>query len=82
MSRSVVAPVWIRLRETGRYRRPGQGPRRSTTARQDRYLRNMARRNRRPTASTLQQATNVRISDRTVHAVHMHESGLRSRRPA
>ncbi len=40
VGRSVVARLWMRFQETGRYRpRPGQRRGRATTARQDRYLR-------------------------------------------
>ncbi len=39
VSRSVVARVWIRFQETGKYRRrPGKGRGRAKTAHHDRYL--------------------------------------------
>ena len=47
VSRSVIARLWRRYQENGEYsRRKGQGRVRITTHREDRYLRNLALRNR------------------------------------
>ena len=86
VSPSVIARLWNRYQTTGGYgRRPGQGRRRCTTPRQDRYLRNMAVRNRQETARGLQidfrEATGVRVSDQTIRN-RLHEDNMRSRRPA
>lgn len=85
VSPSVVHRLWTRYRETGLYRRrPGQGRKRKTTANQDRYIRQLAMRNRQATARRLQNdfstATHVRVSDQTVRN-RLHESGLHSRIP-
>lgn len=85
ISQSVVSRLWNRFQITGRYvRRPGQGRVRCTTARQDRYIRQMALRHRQETARGLQmdfqQATGVRISDQTVRN-RLHDDNLHSRRP-
>ena len=86
VSVSVVSRLWSRFRETGLCsRRPGQGRQRATTQQEDRYLQQMARRNRYSTAPGLRndfvEATNVRISESTVRN-RLHEGGLRSRIPA
>ena len=85
VSPSTVSRLWTRFRETGLYtRRPGQGRRRLTTPRQDRYLRVRVGRHRRSTAQDLQEdlrrATGVRVSDQTVRN-RLHGAGLRARRP-
>lgn len=86
VSQSVVSRAWNRYVATGGYnRRPGQGRLRCTTARQDRYIRQMAVRRRQSTARALQidfqQASGRRISDQTVRN-RLHEDNLQSRRPA
>lgn len=86
VSRSVVSRLWRRYQETGEFtRRPGQGRHRSTTPRQDRYLRTLALRNRQCTATGIEidfrQATGVRVSTQTVRN-RLHEDGLNARRPA
>lgn len=85
VSPSVVHRLWTRYRETGLYRRrTGQGRKRKTTANQDRYIRQLAMRNRQSTARSLQndfsRATHVRVSDQTVRN-RLHEGGLHSRIP-
>jgi transposase len=85
VSASVVHRLWTRYRETGLYhRRPGQGRKRKTTPRQDRYLRQMCLRNRQATAKRLRNdfstANNIRLSDQTVRN-RLHEVGLHSRVP-
>ncbi len=86
VTQSVVSRAWNRYLATGGYvRRPGQGRLRCTTARQDRYIRQMAVRRRHSTARALQmdilQASRQRISDQTVR-IRIHENGLHRRRPA
>ena len=88
MSCSVITRLWTRFQTTHRYtitRRPGQGRSLCTTARQDRYLRTLAIRNRESTARALEhdphRATGVHTSDQTIRN-RLHEQGLRSRRPA
>ena len=82
-----VSPrLWDRYLETGNYsRRPGQGTPRATTDRQDRYLRNLAERNRHLTArglrNDLQLATGVCVSNQTVRN-RLHGDSLHDRRPA
>ncbi len=59
VSRSVVARLWIRFQESGRYRRrPGQGHGRATIAREDRYLQNMACRNQSTNNPSVRQSVN------------------------
>ena len=86
MSCSVISRLWTRFQTTHRYtRRPGQGRSRCTIARQDRYLRTLALRNRQSTARALEhdfhRATGVHTSDQTIKN-RLHEHGLRARRPA
>lgn len=86
VSPSVINRLWARYLETGNYsRRPGQGRPRATTDRQDRYLRNLALRQRHSTARMLrndfQVATGVRLSDQTVRN-RLHGDSLSARRPA
>ncbi len=76
VTQSVVSRAWNRYL--------GQGRLRCTTARQDRYIRQMTVRRRHSTARALQmdflQAPRHRISDQTVRN-RLHENGLNSRRP-
>ena len=86
VSQSVVARLWSRFQETGRYtRRPGQGRGRCTTDAQDRYVRTLALRNRQSTATRIQSefqiATGRRLSDQTIRN-RLHEDGMNARRPA
>ena len=55
VSQSVVAQLWFRFQETGRYsRRHGQGHGRCTTDAQDRYILTLALRNRQSTTTRIQ----------------------------
>lgn len=86
VSRSTVQRVYTRFMETGVYtRRPGTGPHRKTTRRDDNFVVSLALRNRHSTAveirNELQHVRNVNISERTVRR-RFNEAELRSRRPA
>ena len=86
VSRSVIARLWIRFRDTGLYsRRPGQGRPRVTSEREDRYVRRLARTSRQSTARHLQMTFHEhagrRLSTQTVRN-RLHEGRLRSRQPA
>ena len=65
VSQSVVARLWSRLQETGRYtRRPGQGRGRCTTEEYGRYVRTLAHRNRESTATRIQSEFQIAIRRR------------------
>lgn len=86
VSRSTVQRVYARFRETDSYtRRPGTGPRRKTSNRDDRFIVTSSLRNRRLSAvqirNHLQHVRNVNVSERTVRR-RLNEAGLASRRPA
>ena len=86
VSQSVVARMWRRYQETGQFtRRPGQGRLRCTTDADDRYIRLLALRNRRGTATGFQAefqlATGQRISTQTIRN-RLHNDTLNARRPA
>ncbi|GFU65363.1 transposable element Tcb2 transposase [Trichonephila clavipes] len=70
VSQSVISRIWNRFSETGSPgRRPGQGRRRATTPKEDRYLVLTARRHRNMNATLLQQhlrsatGTTVKVSN-------------------
>lgn len=86
VSQSVIGRLWQRFRATGSVQnRPRSGRPRSTTAREDRYLTNMALRQRRVTArhlrDQLRAATGTQVSDQTVRR-RLRVNNLRARRPA
>lgn len=86
VSQSVIARLWARYQETGQYtRRPGQGRSRCTTNADDRYIRLMALRNRRGTATRLQiqfqLTTGQRVSTQTIRN-RLHNDTMNARRPA
>jgi len=86
VSQSVVARMWRRYKETGQFtRRPGQGRSRCTTDADDRYIRLLALRNRRGTATRfqteLQLATGQRVSTQTIRN-RLHNDTMNARRPA
>lgn len=83
---SSISRMVRRFNETGSHdRRPGQGRKRCTNARDDRFLRQSALRNRRVTSTLLNNelltVRNVAISSRTVRR-RLNEGGLSSRVPA
>lgn len=83
---SVVCNLWKQFQDTGSVeRKPGQGRPRATTAREDRQLSLLARRNRGATASQLSRdlyaATGKRVSRVTV-SKRLNERGLFARKPA
>lgn len=83
---STISRMVQRFNQTGSYnRRPGQGRKRSTNARDDRFLRLSALRNRTVTGTMLKNelkiASNVLISSRTARR-RLKEAGLSNRRPA
>ena len=86
VSRSIIARLWTRFQDTGRYsRRPGQGRQRITSDREDRYLCRLARTGRQSSARriqmTFQEHHGRRLSTQTV-SNRLHQGLLRSRRPA
>ncbi|GFS86641.1 transposable element Tcb2 transposase [Trichonephila clavipes] len=85
VSQRVISRIWNRFLETeSAGRRPGQGRRRATTPKEDRYLVLMARRHRNRNATLLQQhlrsATGNTVSTQTVQN-WLHCVGLYARRP-
>jgi len=86
VSQSVVAQTWRRYQKTGQFtRRPGQGRPRCTTDADERYLRLLALRNRRGTATRFQTefqlATGQRVSTPTIRN-RLHNDTMNARRPA
>lgn len=86
VSRSTVQRVYARFIETGAYtRRPGTGPQRRTTRRDDRFIVSSILRNRHATAveirSDLQHVRNINVSERTIRR-RLNEANLGNRRPA
>lgn len=86
VTQSTISRTFKRFNELGSYSRtPGQGRKKSTNARDERYLVNTSLRNRRFTSSELSRALaaarNVIVSARTVRR-RLNEGRLHSRRPA
>lgn len=86
VSRSTVQRVHTRFLETGlSTRRPGTGPQRLTTERDDRFVVSQSLRNRHLTAvelrNRLQHVRNVNVSERTIRR-RLNAANLVSRRPA
>lgn len=86
VTHSTIGRMVRRFNETGSYsRRPGQGRKRCTNERDERFLRVYALRNRRVTSfllkNELHNVRNVVISARTIRR-RLKETGLNSRRPA
>ncbi|GFY15957.1 transposable element Tcb2 transposase [Trichonephila clavipes] len=84
VSQSVISRIWNRFLETGSAgRRPGQGRRRATTPKEDRYLVLTAPRHRNMNATLLQQhlrsATGTTVSTQNVRN-RLHGVGLYPRR--
>lgn len=83
---STISRTVQRYRETGSFaRRPGTGPRRATSERDDRFLQLQVLRDRHTTAiearNRLHQVRGVNVSERTVRR-RLEEANLQSRRPA
>ena len=86
VSQSVISRLWNRFQHTGNVEeRPRSGRPRKTTVRQDRYLCNMAKRQRFQSAvrlnSDFRTATGVRVSSQTVRN-RLHTANLPTYRPA
>lgn len=86
VSNSTVHRIFTRFLETGAYtRRPGTGPQRRTSARDDRFIILQSLRNRHATAveirNRLQHVRQTNVSERTVRR-RLGEANLTSRRPA
>jgi transposase len=86
VSQIVILRLWNRFQHTGFVaKRPHSGRPRSTTARQDRYLVNMAKWQRFQSADRLntdfQTATRVRVTPQT-YRNRLHAANLRAFRPA
>ncbi|GFW06230.1 HTH_Tnp_Tc3_2 domain-containing protein [Trichonephila clavipes] len=84
LTSSVVCNLWKRFQDTGSIeRKPGQGRPRATTAREDRHLSIIARRNRGATASQLSRylyaASGIRVSRVNV-LKRLYERGLFAKR--
>ena len=84
LTSSVVCNLWKHFHDTGSVeRKPGQGRPRATTAREDRHLSLLVRRNRGATASRLSRylyaATGKRVSRVTV-SKRLNERGLFAKR--
>ena len=82
----VIDRLWDRYQTTGTtVERPRSGRPRATSARDDRYVVNMALRDRRTSANTLKQrlrtATHVNVSDQTIRN-RLRAANLNSRCPA
>lgn len=80
-SRNGVQTTIKRYKETSSmHNRPGQGRKRCTTTREDRYIKKISLRNRRKTASEVaaefREASNKKISNRTVRT-RLVEAGLK-----
>jgi transposase len=86
VSRRVISRLWNRFQHTGNVaERSRSGRPRKTTVRQDRYLSNMAKRQRFQSAvrlnSDFRTATGVRVSSQTVRN-RLHTANMRAYRPA
>ena len=86
VSQSVVGRLWQRFQATNSVRnRPRSGRPRSTTNREDRYITNMALRQRTTTArrlrDNLRTATGTRVSDQTIRN-RLRANNVRCRRQA
>ena len=86
VSQSVTSRLWNRFQHTGNVaERPRAGRPRKTTVRQDRYVSNMAKRQRFQSAvrlnSDFRTATRVRVSSQTGRN-RLHTASLRVYRPA
>lgn len=84
VSQSVISRLWNRFQHTGNVaERPRSGRPRKTTVRQDRYLSNMAKRQRFQSAvrlnSDFRTATGVRVSSQTVRN-RLHTANMRAYR--
>lgn len=84
VNRSSVNRIWTRFLETGDVgRRPGQGPHRATTAREDRAIHRVSIRERFVTAREIAERVpfqDRRVSTQTVRN-RLRSRGLRARRP-
>jgi transposase len=86
VSQSLIARLWNRFQHTGNVaERPRSGRPRNTMVRQDRYLSDMAKRQRFQSVARLNSdfrtATGVRVSAQTVRN-RLHTANLRAYRPA